>query len=73
MTEAIAKKKPASSIATELITHAQARESAGRLIHDALHGDVHTATASIPARDSDDDIILMAYIAQQEHREQVGG
>jgi len=66
---AMINKNPASSVSTELITHDQARTSAGRLIAAAFGRGDKKPTFSIPARDSDDDIILMAYIAQQEHRE----
>ena len=67
------KKRPQPEVAA-LISHEQARKSLGRLVHDAYRrkpDERRRSTFSIPVRDSDDDVLLMAYIAQQEMRERL--
>ncbi len=60
-----------AEIVVTLITHEQAKESALRLLNSARANDGPRARFTIPVREDDDDILLLAYIAQQEYREMV--
>ena len=65
-------RKPPATIPAPLITHDQARIAASRLIN-SIYNRPPRAVFSIPADDKDDDIVLMAYIAQQEFKERLRG
>ena len=63
-------RKPSLSVPAPLITHEQARVALAHLINSVFDR-APKATFSIPVQDSDEDIVLMAYIAQQEFRERI--
>jgi len=65
-------RKPPVTVPAPLITHEQARTALTHLINSVFDR-APKAKFSIPVNDKDDDIVLMAYIAQQELRERLKG
>jgi hypothetical protein len=65
-------RKPSASVPAALITHEQARTALARLLN-SIYDREPRARFSIPVDDKDDDIVLMAYIAQEELRGRVRG
>lgn len=67
--QSVDKRPPKPDHSAALISHETAREALARLVNSAYQRPGEKAHFSIPVRDSDEDVVLMAYIAQQEHRE----
>lgn len=64
------KRPPQSTPVAALITHEQARAAAMRLISSAFERDNGPkAKFSIPVQNTDDDVVILAYISQEETRE----